>query len=85
MTLVAENNRLLIFDYACRPVQEIMVNDTALFAISPDKDKIVVLSVDSDSSSGDGLVVHEGGKLTVYSWKTEESDSKVIEMSRFQR
>lgn len=84
MTGIVEHNRLLMLDYACKPTQEIFIEEPSLLAIAPQGDKIAVLTLNNATNS-DELTVHENTNLTVYSWSSIPDDSKVIDMSKFHR
>ncbi|MDR0454978.1 MAG: hypothetical protein LBH05_09230 [Deferribacteraceae bacterium] len=85
MTLVAESNRLLIFDYNCRAVQEISLSHPDCFAVSGDGCKIAILNIDRSQYKLDEVIMHLNISLEIYQWDVNADGGKVIEMLNFQR
>ena len=84
MTAVADRTRLLIFDYACRPVQEIPLAHPACFNVGADGTKLAVLNIERSMLEGEEEL-SAPAEIDVYLFNEEAQDSKVIEMGKFTR
>ncbi len=81
-TLVAEPGRLLLFDYNCRAVQDIVIPNPDCIAVSANGMFLAVLNLDRNSYLQEKTSTSDA-VLEIYTWNHAYEGDKVVEMVRF--
>ncbi|GAB7140057.1 hypothetical protein RsTz2092_00050 [Deferribacterales bacterium RsTz2092] len=79
-TLVVADERAIIFDYSCRPAQELERTKLASVAVNPQGDIIAIMSVTEATKE-----VYRGITFDIYEFERDNNEGKVISMAKFKR